>query len=99
MGVMGWRIHAYVLMRNHYHLSRAWEDSVQSALHDAKRTDADLATTPLRPAWKLALAAEVRQQSGAPWAWLATRLQLGPAGTLRSQQCRQRKSALQHATA
>ena len=79
---------------------QAWEDSVQSALQGAKRTDADLATTPLRPAWKLALAAEVRRQSGAPWTWLATRLQLGAAGTLRSQQCRQRKSGtLQHATA
>ncbi len=79
---------------------RAWEDAIRSTLRVFKRTESDLATQPPQPDWKLRLASEVRRRTGAPWAWLAERLHLGPAGTLRSRLCRQRKSAaMQHATA
>jgi putative transposase len=78
---------------------RAWEDAVQSALLAAKRTEADLATKPFRQPWKLAIAASVRSQGGAPWAWLAKRLQLGTPVALRSYHCRQQRTPLQQTTA
>jgi putative transposase len=79
---------------------RAWEDAICLILRVFKRTESDLATQPPQRDWKLRLASEVRRRTGAPWAWLAERLHLGPAGTLRSRLCRQRKSAaMQHATA
>lgn len=78
----------------------AWDDAVKSALSALGRTEGDLAKHPPREDWKLAIAGEVRRRTGAPWAWLAERLHLGPAGTLRSRLCRRRKSAAaQHATA
>jgi REP element-mobilizing transposase RayT len=61
-----------------------WESTLSDALAAMKRTPADLATEPMKQPWKLTLAAQVRRTSGAPIVWLATRLQLGAATSLRS---------------
>lgn len=78
---------------------QAWEAAVQSALSKRRRKDADLATSPLKQPWKLAIAAQIRRENGAPWAWLATRLQLGTPVALRSYFCRGGKPLLQQTTA
>jgi putative transposase len=62
----------------------AWEASVKEALAEMGREDADLATKPRRQDWKLKVAVRVREQSGVSLAWLAARLQIGGAATLRS---------------
>ncbi len=77
---------------------RTWEDAVQSALSTSKRTDADLTTKPLRQQWKLAIAIEVRSRTGAPWVWLAERLQLGTPVALRSYYCRHRQTGITQQT-
>lgn len=68
----------------------AWEAAVQKTLSERKRTEADLVTKPKKQAWKLSVAADARRESGAPLTWLAQRLQLGAAATLRSYMCRQK---------
>lgn len=77
----------------------AWESAVSATMSAAQRTDADLATKPRKQAWKLAIAAQVRRQAGAPCAWLARRLQLGAAVTLRSYLCRMQAGQKQQTTA
>ncbi|MBP6864144.1 MAG: transposase [Candidatus Didemnitutus sp.] len=69
-----------------------WEAALTEQLVEMKRTEADLATKPMKQPWKLTLAAKVRAQSGAPVVWLAERLQLGAASSVRSYLC-QRESA------
>jgi len=77
----------------------AWEAAVSDALAKAKRREASLATKPLKQPWKIQLAASVRRQSGASLAWLARRLQLGSAASLRSYLCRFAKQDRQQTTA
>jgi putative transposase len=60
-----------------------WEQAVQNSLQKHGHVEADLATKPRRQTWKVELAAEVRKESGAAISWLASRLQLGQADTLR----------------
>jgi REP element-mobilizing transposase RayT len=62
----------------------AWEASVMEALAALGRKDTDLATKPRRQEWKLMVAVRARGRSGASLAWLAARLQIGGAATLRS---------------
>lgn len=69
----------------------AWEEAMQAALAAARRTDADLVLATAKLPWKLKIAAQVRSQSGAPWAWLAERLRLGSPGALRTHFCREAK--------
>lgn len=78
---------------------RAWENAVLSALAAAQRTDAELLTKPLKQQWKLTIAAHVRHECAAPWAWLARRLQLGAAASLRSYLSRIRAPGQQQTTA
>lgn len=69
-----------------------WEAALAEQLVEMKRREADLATKPMKQPWKLTLAGKVRAQSGAPVVWLAKRLQLGAASSVRSYLC-QRESA------
>lgn len=78
---------------------RAWGNAVRSALAAAQRTDANLPTKPLKQPWKLAIAAKVRCECAVPWAWLARRLQLGAAATLRSYLSSTRAPGQQQTTA
>lgn len=78
---------------------RVWEDAVQAALSGFKRANSDLATKPLKQPWKVAIATRVRTHSGAPWAWLAARLQLGSPAALRSYFCREQSASQQQTTA
>lgn len=68
----------------------AWETAVQNALAASGHTEADLASKPKRQDWKLAVAAQARAHSGASLAWLARRLDLGAAASLRSYLCRRK---------
>ena len=67
---------------------RAWEASVQKALAERNRTDADLITKPRKQPWKLAVAAQSRADSGASFSWLAQRLHFGAPASLRGYLCR-----------
>lgn len=67
---------------------RAWEAAVQKALAESRHAEADLVTKPKRQDWKLSVAAQTRADSGASLAWLAQRLHIGAAATLRSYLCR-----------
>lgn len=62
-----------------------WKTAVTQALHAAHRTEADLKDAGKTAAWKIALAAQVRGQTGASVVWLARRLHLGTADTARNQ--------------
>jgi REP element-mobilizing transposase RayT len=66
-----------------------WEHALAGTLRSLNRTETDLHTTPMKQPWKLELAADVRRRSGASFPWLANRLKLGAAASLRSYLCRQ----------
>ncbi len=72
-----------------------WERAVSEALQAEGRTDADLTSKPLRQTWKLELADRVQRQTGASVVWMAGRLQLGRATSLRSYLCRYRSTGSQ----
>jgi len=67
---------------------QCWEAALADALAAMKRKPADLATKPMKQPWKLKLAARVRRTSGAPVVWLAKKLHLGAAASLRGYLCR-----------
>lgn len=69
-----------------------WEKAVRDALAVAGRGDAELAGKPLLQPWKLQLAIDARQRCGASLSWLASRLHLGSAASLRSYFCRARRN-------
>lgn len=76
-----------------------WEQALVDALRDAGRSEGQLNTKPASKPWKLALADRVQREVGAPVVWLAARLQLGHANTLRSQLSRFRRAKLQQNSA
>lgn len=61
----------------------SWMACMEKNLNALNKTQADLATKPRKQDWKMDLACRIRKQSGASIAWLAERLQLGGAATLR----------------
>jgi len=61
-----------------------WNVSLERALGEAGRSEADLETRPMRQAWKLAVAQDLRHNCGAPISWLAKHLKLGKPSSLRS---------------
>jgi REP element-mobilizing transposase RayT len=77
----------------------AWEAALAEGLAENHRRESDLALAPRKQDWKIQLAAEVRQKSGAPVAWLALRLQLGAPASLRSYLCRDKEMDQQRTTA
>jgi hypothetical protein len=60
-----------------------WAANLDVQLARAGKTLADLAQRPRRQPWKIELARQVRSETGASIAWLASQLGLGNAGTLR----------------
>jgi putative transposase len=60
-----------------------WEKALGVELRGLGRDEADLASRPRKQAWKLELAQRMRDRSGVSIRWLAERLQLGQANTLR----------------
>ena len=70
----------------------AWERKLELMLKALSREEADLATKPKRQDWKVEIAVRIRKESGASIAWLANRLQLGAAATLRGYMCRKQTS-------
>lgn len=61
----------------------SWQKCLDAALKADGRSAADLATKPLRTAWKLDLAQRMRGETGASVVWLARTLQIGQPSTLR----------------
>ncbi|MEZ5277862.1 MAG: transposase [Opitutaceae bacterium] len=61
----------------------AWRVSFDSAMKKAGRSSADLETKPLKTAWKIDIAENVRRESGASLIWLAKQLKIGQPSTLR----------------
>ena len=111
IGTSGWR-QALAKAHGHRSLSHgmaaaevrelregAWEAALSGALMRAGRAETELATKPRRAAWKLAVAQQVRNETGAPIAWLARRMLLGTPATLRSYLCRARQAENQQTTA
>ena len=77
----------------------SWEAAVAEGLAEKNRRESDLAIAPRKQGWKIQLAAQVREKSSAPIAWLALRLQLGAPASLRSYLCREKERAQQRTTA
>jgi REP element-mobilizing transposase RayT len=61
----------------------SWDASLSANLAKRGKTASDLATKPKKQSWKIEMAGEIRQQTGASIAWLAEHLQLGAANSLR----------------
>ena len=61
----------------------SWHASLSANLAKRGKTVSDLATKPKKQSWKIEMADEIRQQTGASIAWLAEHLQLGAANSLR----------------
>jgi len=70
----------------------AWERKLEVMLGSLGRKETDLATKPMRQGWKVEIAVRIRKESGASFAWLANRLQLGAAATLRGYMSRKQTS-------
>ncbi|MCF7689705.1 MAG: transposase [Cephaloticoccus sp.] len=71
-----------------------WTQCLAEHLTKTGKTLPDLITKPCKRGWKVDLANQVRESSGASIAWLATQLHLGGAATLRGylHQAKQRKN-------
>jgi len=61
----------------------SWDASLSANLAKREKTASDLSTKPKKQNWKIEMAGEIRQQTGASIAWLAEHLQLGAANSLR----------------
>ena len=109
IGTRGWK-RAIARENSHLHLEAGllpaerrelnesgWRTALQNALDAAGRTESDLRTAPKMAPWKIALAAQLREQVSAPYSWLVDALSLGQPTTLRSSVWRLRNS--QRATA
>jgi REP element-mobilizing transposase RayT len=74
-----------------------WRTALKAALRAARRTESDLVDEPMMAPWKIALAAQLREEVAAPYSWLVHALSLGHPTTLRSSVWRLRD--VQRATA
>ncbi len=110
IGTLGWkravarenshlRLEAGLMLRDERRelQEMGWRTALQEALHAAGRTESDLVEAPKMAPWKVALAAQLREQVAAPYSWLVHALSLGHPTTLRSSVWRLRDS--QRATA
>jgi len=61
----------------------SWTKSLEENLTRQGKTRVNLATKPRKQCWKVVLAEQIRQESGASIAWLAEQLHLGGPATLR----------------
>jgi hypothetical protein len=61
-----------------------WLECLSNELANRGKKLTDLETKPRKQAWKIMLANNIRDKSGASIAWLATNLHLGGSATLRS---------------
>ena len=71
----GWQVHAFCLMRNHFHL-------VVEGLKRLRWSEADLRARRKGAPGKLKLAQELRAKTTMPLAWVADRLRMGSRGYL-----------------
>jgi putative transposase len=61
-----------------------WSEALEQALAQTKRTPAEVKLGLKSAPWKLALAARLRDETGASIAWIASELCMGQPGSLRS---------------
>jgi hypothetical protein len=95
IGTQGWR---RAVAKDHAHLAlnpglgatearalreAAWMARLETLLAEAKRTLADAEAAPKSESWKVELAAKLRQDSGAPIAWIARTLHMGSPNAVR----------------
>jgi putative transposase len=71
-------------------LQARWQEIAVQALAHAGKTEEDLRAARKTAAWKISLAAQLQREHGIAITWLATRLHLGSANTVRSLLSRQR---------
>ena len=91
-GKFGWRMHAYIVMRNHFHSqsevkeiqSERWERALDSALQESGRSPVELTSAPKSAPWKRALARKLRDAVAPPYRWLAEKLCMGKPGSVRA---------------
>ena len=78
----GWQVHAYCLMRNHFHLV---VETPNADLVVGMRWFLSAYTIPLykNDPGKLAVAARVRKETTLPVKWIAERLQMGTSKSLK----------------
>ena len=60
-----------------------WEAALDEGLLQRGKSVSDLVSRPMKQDWKLELAGEIRESTGASIGWLASHLHLGGAATLR----------------
>ena len=60
-----------------------WEAALDESLRQRGKSAQDLVSRPMKQEWKLALAEEIREGTGAVISWLAHHLHFGGADTLR----------------
>jgi hypothetical protein len=72
-----------------------WHEILTRSLANAGKTTEDIHRDEIGAAWKIPVAARLRLEGAVPYRWIATALNLGPTGTLRSALCRRAKP--QHA--
>ena len=60
-----------------------WEAALDEGLNRRGKSAQDLVSRPMKQEWKLALAEEIREGTGAAISWLAHHLHFGGADTLR----------------
>ena len=63
--------------------SARWQHELEAALADSGRTFADIADSPKGASWKIALAVRLRNTVVPPYGWIAEKLKMGAAGSVR----------------
>lgn len=61
-----------------------WSDALTKALRECGHGESEIALTPPSTLWKIAIAANLRREAGAPYSWIARKLNFGNMNTLRS---------------
>lgn len=96
LGTHAWR---EALARDHAHLrliaglereqvralnQAAWGQRLEELLHQMRRRSEDLCVRPLKQPWKVALAQQLRRETGASVIWISRTLHLGRPSSVRS---------------
>lgn len=61
----------------------SWQANLAAGLAESRKLPSDLKTKPVKPAWKIDLALQVRRQSKASISWLVENLDFGSPATVR----------------
>lgn len=102
IGTQGWR---RAIAKDHQHLAlyqgiehselleikrMRWQVTLERLLGESGRTTPELASSTKSVEWKCQLAIRLRNEAGAPYAWIAEALRMGSPNSVRSWVCRRR---------